>query len=106
MSRYIATSAIRGANAIVAEADAMLKKSTNKGNEASSLLIRLATLIDPEKHNPQVVADAADALAEKGEFEKASQLYKDLRKWNPVSFHKARAYKGLGLIAEKQGNQA
>ncbi len=27
MSRFIATSAIRGANAIVAEADAMLKKA-------------------------------------------------------------------------------
>ncbi|MDF1751683.1 MAG: tetratricopeptide repeat protein [Verrucomicrobiales bacterium] len=84
-------------------ADAMLKKQSDKISEASALLIRLATLIDPEIHNPQIVADAADALAEKGDFDRATELYKDLRKWNPVSFHKARAFKGLGLVAEKQG---
>ncbi|MDF1814461.1 MAG: tetratricopeptide repeat protein [Verrucomicrobiales bacterium] len=84
-------------------ADAMLKEQRDKINEASAILVRLATLIDPEIHNPQIVADAADALTEKGDLERAEKLYKDLRKWNPVSFHKARSYKGLGIIAEKQG---
>lgn len=83
-------------------ADAMLKKQSDKISEASALLIRLATLIDPEFHNPQIVADAADALTEKGDYERATELYKDLRKWNPISFHKARSYKGLGMIAEQQ----
>ena len=84
-------------------ADSMLKQQQDEMDKASAQLIRLATLIDPEIHNPQIVADVADALAAKGEYEKATTLYKDLRKWNPISFHKARAYKGLGAIAAKQG---
>ena len=87
-------------------ADAMLKQQRNEINQASALLIRLAALIDPEHHNPQIVADVADALAAKKDFEKATHLYKELRKWNPISFHKARAYKGLGKIAALQGKNS
>ncbi len=87
-------------------ADAMIKRGAAKLSEASALLIRLSTLIDPEVHNPQIVADVADVLTEKGDYDRAVVLYRDLRKWNPTSFHKARAFKGLGLIAEAQQKPA
>lgn len=85
-------------------ADGRLKREQDRLDEASALLTRLSTLIDPEIHNPQIVADAADTLAEKGEAEEAARLYRELKKWNPISYHKARAYRGLGMIAEKAGD--
>lgn len=78
----------------------LLKESDTSRSEAN--LIRIANLIDPEVHNPQIIADVADSLVNHRQLEKAEKLYNDLRKWNPNSFHKSRAYQGLGLIAEKK----
>ncbi len=83
-------------------ANAMLKRREGKDQDAAILLLRVAHLVDPEIHNPQIVADAADALAAKGDYKVATKLYHELRKWNPISFLKARAYKGLGMIAQQQ----
>ncbi len=84
-------------------ADAMLKREQGEVASAEALLLRIDTLIDPEIHNPQIVADVADALVENDRLAEAADLYRELRRWNPLSFHKARAYRGLGRIAELEG---
>ncbi|MEO0414367.1 MAG: tetratricopeptide repeat protein, partial [Verrucomicrobiota bacterium] len=71
---------------------------------AQASLARLADIVDPKIHNPQMVADAADATLARRELDKAETLYTELRKWHPLSFHKARAYKGLAQVAEARGD--
>lgn len=70
---------------------------------ARGLLIRAAALVDPQIHNPQIVADIANAALAGDNLLLAEKYFEELRRWNPVSYHKASAYKGLGLVAAKRG---
>tara|TARA_R110002096_G_scaffold292391_1_gene486899 strand:+ start:3845 stop:6721 length:2877 start_codon:yes stop_codon:yes gene_type:complete len=83
-------------------------KLTRPDNEllANHQLTRASELIDPEIHNPQIIADCADAALATDSLAIAEKLYTDLRKWHPNSYHKARAYAGLGYIAKAQGRNA
>ncbi|MEM1294628.1 MAG: tetratricopeptide repeat protein [Verrucomicrobiota bacterium] len=80
-------------------------KLTRRENEllANHQMTRASELIDPEIHNPQIIADCADAALATDSLTIAEKLYTDLRKWHPNSYHKARAYAGLGYIAKAQG---
>ncbi len=81
---------------------------TRRDNEtlANLQLARAGSLIDPKIHNPQIMADCADAARASGSTATAEKLYTDLRKWHPTSYHKARAYAGLGYLAAEQGKNA
>lgn len=56
-------------------------------------------LCDPQIHNPRIVADCADYLLDKGELDRADELYAGLRKWNPRSMERDRVYVGRARIA-------
>ncbi len=73
---------------------------------ANHLLARSSELIDPEIHDPQIIADCADAALATDNLIIAEKLYRDLKKWHPISFHKARAFAGLGHIAAAKGDNA
>lgn len=66
---------------------------------ARAKLIAASRLIDPPTTNPAMLADIGDALREDGQLDAARTVYADLRKWNPRSTQKDRAFAGLGLIA-------
>jgi len=76
------------------------KDSPEKSRE---LLVEIAPLMDPKTSNPVMLADVADALRLSGQMDEAATLYRDLRRWNPLSPSRDRVFKGLGLIALERG---
>ncbi|MFT5468557.1 MAG: tetratricopeptide (TPR) repeat protein [Verrucomicrobiales bacterium] len=68
------------------------------------LLSRAGSLVDPENHNPLIIADCADGARGAGNLAIAEMLYKELRRWHPNSVHKGRALAGLGFIEREKGN--
>jgi tetratricopeptide (TPR) repeat protein len=72
---------------------------------ADGLLAQAGRLVDPEVHNPQLIADAADAARRRGNTATAEKLYTELRRWHPKSLHLPRAYAGLGHLAADAGKR-
>ncbi|NNE92992.1 MAG: tetratricopeptide repeat protein [Verrucomicrobiales bacterium] len=66
----------------------------------------LADLVDPKIHNPLISTAVADALREGGNPIKAKEIYTETRKWHPRAVQKDRIYRGLGAIAEAEGDGA
>ncbi len=64
---------------------------------------RACELVDPELHNPRIVADCADGLYDRGELEQADALYAELRKWHPRAPERDRAFLGRARIAQRLG---
>lgn len=72
----------------------------------NNLLARAGSFVNPEIHNPLIIADCADGARAAGNQLIAENLYKDLRKWHPNSVHKDRALAGLGFIEMEKGNSS
>ncbi|MEM6883681.1 MAG: tetratricopeptide repeat protein [Verrucomicrobiota bacterium] len=72
--------------------------------EKQSVLLRAADMADPKQMSPVVLADVADSLRAGGKLEQAEQFYRTILFWYPRSLLKDRAYAGLGLLFQSQGN--
>lgn len=69
-------------------------------------LVALVPQIDPKETAPRILADVADALADRGDDENAELIYDGLRKWWPRAPERDRAFAGLGFIALNAGEHA
>lgn len=73
--------------------------------DAREALAALVPEIDPKEIAPQILADVGDALVDKGEGDKALEIYQGLRKWWPRAPERDRAYAGLGFVAVRAGKE-
>ncbi len=73
---------------------------------SDGLLASMASQLNPEVHNPLLLADAADAARRKGHPVIAEKLYKELKRWNPRSLEGSRADAGLGYLAAAAGKHS
>lgn len=72
----------------------------------NNLLTRAGAMIDPEVHNPLLIADCADGARAIGTLGIAENLYLEMRKWHPNSLYLDRAFAGLGFLEKERGNAA
>lgn len=70
---------------------------------AARLVEKYAAVVKPTLLSPILLADGADALRALGDLKKARELYRTILRWYPRSLLKERAYAGLGLVAQAQG---
>ncbi len=72
--------------------------------KAGTLLLDTAADTAPTDLSVPVLADVADALRDAGEPEKATEFYRTLLRYYPLSLSKDRAYAGLGFLARADGD--
>lgn len=71
--------------------------------KADETLIAATALLEPEKDNPKILLDVAQALQRQGRNDDAVKVYKDIRRWNPVTPLNQNVFANLGLIAFNEG---
>ena len=69
-------------------------------------MLRAIDLLNPQHHNPRIVADCADFLRDEGDAAAADALYADLRKWHPRAVERDRAFLARAEIAFAGGRSA
>ncbi|GAB4167000.1 MAG: hypothetical protein Fur0032_04750 [Terrimicrobiaceae bacterium] len=74
-----------------------------EGKEGRTRLVAARTLINPSEDSPMVMLDVADALRAAGLADEAMELYKDIRRWNPMNALNDRVFASLGLLALERG---
>ncbi len=72
--------------------------------KAKALLLDTANSTAPADLSVPVLADVADALREEGELDKATEYYRAILRYYPLSLMKDRAHAGLGFVALANGD--
>ncbi len=75
-----------------------------KSDPASAQTLLLSLKPDPETAPPRILAAIGDAFREAGDLRQSRRTYEALLRWNPNAIEKERAYAGLGLLCEAEGN--
>lgn len=63
-------------------------------------------LVNPAEDSPMVMLDIADALRATNRPDDAMELYKDIRRWNPMNALNDRVFASLGLLALERNDPA
>lgn len=71
---------------------------------ADQALFAAAPLLKLDVDNPRIAFEIADAFQRTGQTGEAVKIYKEIRRWNPVSPLNQNVFANLGLIAFNEGN--
>jgi TolA-binding protein len=93
------------ARALWTRAQALMKSQPDTAREWLRQLPGAEEGTEPVYLSPILLADAGDALREAGAGVKSKICYQTILRWHPRSLLKDRAYAGLGLLAEKEGER-
>jgi TolA-binding protein len=77
---------------------------TSNPAKAKTLLLDTADEAKPTDLSVLVLADVADALRDDNQLEKATEYYRAILRYHPLSLMKDRAYAGLGFVALADGD--
>ena len=83
---------------------AQLHSKTGNPQATAQALLQAAPDVNPQADDPAIIADIADALHAAGKKDEAATLYAEIRRWNPLSPLRARAFLGLGTLARERGD--